>query len=145
MTDEREIKHEVDIDHLQEIVKSIANGRGEPPETPAPAAPNETDVQRERLRSYVTNITLTALKEIGLLREECGTLISTVQERQDTLLHQIEAFASVARSLMDSKKVMADALADINREFKSLPIAPTLNAAPAEAVPPPVPRGRPRH
>jgi hypothetical protein len=99
--------------HLSEHLDAITN------------ALDGTDVHNERLRSYVTNVTLTALSELGALRDECNVLMHSVQDVQDTLLHQISAYVRLAKALIDTKTIMADALGNINTQFKNLPIAPT--------------------
>ena len=78
-------------------------------------------VHYERLRSYVNNVTLTSLNEISALREECAELIRTVHDRQELLLQQIHSYSVMAKSLLESKKIMADAIAGINEQFKNLP------------------------
>ena len=124
MSDEQQ--HQ-DSDRLHAIIRSLNGGSTSMTET---AMPDETDVHYERLRAYVSNITLTSLNEIGALREECSELIRTVHERQDTLLQQIHAYSVLAKSLLESKKIMADALAGINEQFKSLPFTATLPSRP---------------
>jgi hypothetical protein len=127
---------------MTEIIKGI-NGGAEP--NPA-HAPNEADVHYERLRSFVSNITQTALMEIGALRDECGELIRTVHDRQETLLVEIHAFSTLAKGLLESKRVMAEALDDINTQFRNLPIVPTLPNTPRlPAKSPAKPAVKPNH
>jgi hypothetical protein len=111
-------------ERMHAVVKAM-NGKGD-----IDTAPDETEVHRERLRSYVNNFTLTALNEMSDLRDECGELIRTVHECQETLLHQIDAFSMMARSLRESKKIMSEALHEITDQFKTLPIVPTMPPTP---------------
>lgn len=130
---DRERDRELDTERMNTIIKAFALNGGDSGEHGTDLTPN--DVHYERLRSLVTNVTLTALNEIGELRDECGELIRTVNDRQETLLQHIHAFSVMAKGLLDSKKVMAEALHDINAQFKSLPLAPTLPHAPQARIP----------
>jgi hypothetical protein len=110
-----------DIERCNAIIRGINGANNDNALTPS-----ETDVHRERLRSYVSNVTVKALTEIGALREELSDLIRSVHEHQETLLDQIDRFGLLGNSLHEMKSIMSDAVQQTNAQFKTLSIVTPL-------------------
>lgn len=89
-------------------------------------APNPTAIHRERLVQVVNNISLQSLDELRAMRDQVDALMMAISEREGTVLHDVEEFANIAQSALDTKKIIGDALAALQARFAASELHPTL-------------------